>query len=413
MQAIVQQTPWSCGPATLLSVLRRFGLGPANESTLTTLCHTAPMAGTPPEMMLNVAKRLGLDCEARYRMTVAQFERELIQGRTVIICLQGHGSPESMAAGQSGHWSAAFGMGRRFIYFLDPAAGNGLSCLPRGELPGRWRDRDGRGRVWNRFGVVVRGVQAMGFAEDAHGHEHAPAGESDGGQFVGKGGGSGSKKKEKPDKGKAASTSKLASPTKPTIPEQQPSEKAARAKLAHKLVNKDIQRYAEEYNEPRFAKVVGGVSHPDSEPMDVTAKNGDLVEIKTLVDNSNSKITMDSYSQVRKIVKESETGKTFHTVVSDDQKIYNAGGEGKHGDDSKRRYFYRRGVAGSARIGSLHECKDEAELLKLMKMPEDKLPAAAQRTDAKLRVGKWKFFHDETGKGYKNSKTGVIFRAKK
>src|ERR1700733_1213896 len=197
------------------------------------------------------------------------------------------------------------------------------------------------------------------------------------------------------------------------VPEQVLSEKAARAKLAHKLVNKDIQRYAEEYNEPRFAKVVQGISHPDSEPMDVTTKSGDPCELKTLVDNSNSKITMDSYSQVRKIVKESETGKTFHTIVSDDQSIYNAKGEGKHGDDSKRKYYYRRGVAGSARIGSLYECKDEAELLKMMSLPEKELPEAAARTDGKLRVGKWKFFQDETGKGYQNTKTGQVFRAKK
>src|SRR3984885_10116361 len=172
-------------------------------------------------------------------------------------------------------------------------------------------------------------------------------------------------RRRKPGKTKPAKPAAKAA----KVPEQVPSEKAARAKLAHKLVNKDIQRYAEEYNEPRFAKVVQGISHPDSEPMDVTTKSGDPCELKTLVDNSNSKITMDSYSQVRKIVKESETGKTFHTIVSDDQSIYNAKGEGKHGDDSKRKYYYRRGVAGSARIGSLYECKDEAELLKMMSLP--------------------------------------------
>jgi len=248
-------------------------------------------------------------------------------------------------------------------------------------------------------------------AEDAEGHEHKGKGEG-GGQFTKKGsGGSGTKEAKAKKTGKTEPAKPAAKAAK--VPEQVPSEKAARAKLAHKLVNKDIQRYAEEYNEPRFAKVVQGISHPDSEPMDVTTKSGDPCELKTLVDNSNSKITMDSYSQVRKIVKESETGKTFHTIVSDDQSIYNAKGEGKHGDDSKRKYYYRRGVAGSARIGSLYECKDEAELLKMMSLPEKELPEAAARTDGKLRVGKWKFFQDETGKGYQNTKTGQVFRAKK
>jgi hypothetical protein len=201
---------------------------------------------------------------------------------------------------------------------------------------------------------------------------------------------------------------------KPKVPEKQRNEKAELAKKHYKATNKEVQRYAETYNEPRFAKVVGGVSHPDNEPMDVTAKSGDLCELKTMVDNSNSKITMDSYSQVRKIVKEQETGKTFHTIVSDDQAIYNAKGEGQHGNDKDRVYYYRRGVAGSARLEGLHRCKDEAELKKLMAMPEDKLPSGAQRTDGHLRVGKWKASVDAEGrKQFTNTKTGQVFKAKK
>lgn len=223
-------------------------------------------------------------------------------------------------------------------------------------------------------------------AKDASGHEHAADGKF----------GTGGPKKAK------------------TVAEEKPNAKALRAKAAHVMVNKDVQRYAEEHNEPRFAKVVGGVSHPDSEPMDVTAKNGDLCELKTLVNNSNDKITMDSYSQVRKIVKEQETGKQFHTIISDDQKVYNAGGAGKHGSDKDRVYYYRRGVAGSARLGTMHKCKDEAELKKLMAMSEDQLPSAAQRTDGHLRVGKWKAGVDAEGrKQFTNSKTGQVFKAKK
>jgi hypothetical protein len=37
----------------------------------------------------------------------------------------------------------------------------------------------------------------------------------------------------------------------------------------------------------------------------------------------------------------------------------------------------------------------------------------ARRTDAKLRVGKWKPFKDDQGKGFKNAKTGQVVRAKK
>ncbi len=214
--------------------------------------------------------------------------------------------------------------------------------------------------------------------------------------------------------GKPSKTQKPAKGSKAAPPEQSPrNEKAQRAKDSAKRVDASIQRYAEEYNEPRFAKVVDGQSLPDGEPADVITKNGDGIEMKTMTSNGNDKLTMDSYSQVRKINWEKENKSTFHTVVSDDRKVFNANGEGQHGDNSDRVYYYRRGVAGSARIGTMHRCKDEAELKQLMTTPEKDLPEGAQRTDGKLRVGKWKAFHDEDGKGFKNLKTGQIVRAKK
>src|ERR1700679_1703913 len=41
------------------------------------------------------------------------------------------------------------------------------------------------------------------------------------------------------------------------------------------------------------------------------------------------------------------------------------------------------------------------------------LSAGPHRTDGQLRVGVWKYFEDAQGKGYKNTKTGDIARAKK
>lgn len=63
-------------------------------------------------------------------------------------------------------------------------------------------------------------------------------------------------------------------------------------------------------------------------------------------------------------------------VVLDDDKVFNANGEGKH-DDSKRKIYYRRGF-GSYSIKNMHPCKDFAEVRKLMIMPDDKLPPQAR-----------------------------------
>jgi hypothetical protein len=175
-------------------------------------------------------------------------------------------------------------------------------------------------------------------------------------------------------------------PTKTkTAPEQKPrSEKAERAAASAHRIDSKVQRYAEEHNEPRFAKAVGGVSFPDSEAVDIAipGEAGAVahgVELKTMVSNKANKITMKRSAMDRKLAWEKKNKAVFHTVVLDDQAVFEANGPGQH-DESKRRIFYRRGC-GSFRVGSMHEVKDLAELKELMNTPNRKLPAGARRTD--------------------------------
>ena len=160
------------------------------------------------------------------------------------------------------------------------------------------------------------------------------------------------------------------------------SEKALRAQGSAKRVDKEIQRYAEEHNEPLFAQAIGGLSFKDNEPVDIVV--GDAsgrvrhgVELKTMVDNGNNKITMKQSAMQRKAKWERSNRATFHTVVFDDTQVYNAKGQGQH-DVSKRRIFYRRGF-GSFRVGTMHEVKSMKELKQLMDTPNKKLPDAARR----------------------------------
>lgn len=217
---------------------------------------------------------------------------------------------------------------------------------------------------------------------------------------------------EKPAEKKPAAKQDTATKTKP----RPMTEKAKRAVSAHVMVDKEIQRYAEERNEPQFAIAVRGVSMPDNEPVDVMIGEGGVVkhgcELKTMVKNTNNKITMDTYSQVRKHLWRANNKSTFHTVVIDDREVYDQTGKGKH-NDSKRKYYYRRGISGSARIENLHVANSIGELKKLMDMPEDKLPDQAKPTDQWIREGTWKAFQDKDGKGFKNSKSGYVVRAKK
>jgi hypothetical protein len=168
----------------------------------------------------------------------------------------------------------------------------------------------------------------------------------------------------------------------PRVPAKPLSDKAARARQFHKLVDKDIQRYAEEHNEPKFAKAIGGVSFPNGEPIDVAVadKSGRVahgIELKTMVDNGNNKITMKRDAMERKAKWERKNKAPIHTVVIDDSAVFNANGPGQH-DPSKRRIFYRRGY-GSFRVGTMHEVKSVKELKTLMDLPNDSLPEPARR----------------------------------
>jgi hypothetical protein len=146
------------------------------------------------------------------------------------------------------------------------------------------------------------------------------------------------------------------------------------------MVDSKIQRYAEEHNEPEIAKQLGGLSYKDNEPVDIVCgKDGvvtDGVELKTIIKNSNGKITMKGDALARKRTWARKNKATFHTVVVDDSKVFNANGPGKH-DISQREIYYRRG-AGSFRISKMYKCKDMAEVKTMMQTPTRKLPEGAK-----------------------------------
>jgi len=130
------------------------------------------------------------------------------------------------------------------------------------------------------------GPAALHEAKDATGHEHKGEGPG-GGQFTKGSGGGGAtkggskgKKDDKPAEKAQAGTKqdkpktnnkvegsvRAGSVVEPARTEPSPlSEKAARAKAAHHMVDKAIQRYAEEHNEPKFASAVKGQSYPNGE----------------------------------------------------------------------------------------------------------------------------------------------------
>lgn len=160
-------------------------------------------------------------------------------------------------------------------------------------------------------------------------------------------------------------------------------DKATRSEIAKAsayTVGAEIQRYAEETNEPILAKAVGGVSLRDNEPVDVMVVKGGIVEhgveMKTMVSNKSGQISMKKEAVARKQAWVKEHKAPFHTVVFDDQKVFNADGKGKH-DETKRTIYYRRGF-GAFSVSAMHKVPDMANLSELMNTADEALPAAAK-----------------------------------
>jgi len=150
------------------------------------------------------------------------------------------------------------------------------------------------------------------------------------------------------------------------------------AKSSAVRVDKEIQRYAEEFNEPHFARMIGGSSLDDNEPADIVVSiNGKAhgIELKTMTVGANRKLTMKKSAMDRKKAWERKNKGTMHTVVYDDTAVFNAKGPGKH-DFSKRRIYYRRGY-GSFRVDTMLEVTNEKALKKLMTKTASQLPKSA------------------------------------
>lgn len=145
-----------------------------------------------------------------------------------------------------------------------------------------------------------------------------------------------------------------------------PTEKVRNARSLRALkafipIHAESQRYAEA-NEASVRKMVGGTRTEGNAPVDVEViidgrKKG--IEVKTMVNNTNDKITMRKAAVEKKESWGRRNHASVHTVVLDDR------GKLGHKDYSGHRLYYRRG-SGSFRLGSMVKVESPAHLKELL-----------------------------------------------
>lgn len=139
------------------------------------------------------------------------------------------------------------------------------------------------------------------------------------------------------------------------------SDRVERAKRFYSPANVETQRHAEA-NELRIREMVKGTRTDDNLPVDVIAKVADKIkgiEVKTLVSNTNDKITMNATALQNKMRWARQNHATVHTVVIDDRAKFSPKNYSGHD------LYYRRG-SGSFRISSMTKVTGSKHLLELL-----------------------------------------------
>ena len=140
-----QSTGYTCGAAALQAILAYWGTD-VREDRLAARLHSTPEAGTHPLEILRVAREFGLTADLREGLELADLERALADGATVIVDLQAWRDRTDLPWAETwddGHYMVLLGMDAGNLYFEDPSLLGARGKIPRAEFVERWHDYEG------------------------------------------------------------------------------------------------------------------------------------------------------------------------------------------------------------------------------------------------------------------------------
>lgn len=132
---LIQETSYTCGPSTLLNVLRLKGNDSHTEAELAKRCNTKPGIGTLEADLVRVAKEIGIEViEEKEHAQIADIERNLDDGNYVIVCYM-------HAFAGEGHYAIITEYDDQAFYFRDPSLG--MFRLKKKYFKEWWHDATG------------------------------------------------------------------------------------------------------------------------------------------------------------------------------------------------------------------------------------------------------------------------------
>lgn len=158
---VTQETDYSCGAASTLSVLKYWGAFSGNEKDLYKDLQTN-RSGTSPGNIEKVLKDYGLEVSLEENVTERRLRKELKNGTSIILDLQAWRTDPQTSwkdLWDDGHYVVAVAIDKTNLYVMDPSTPGAYAYLPLSELKDRWHDCEGSG------GVGVEHQQLAIFAE--------------------------------------------------------------------------------------------------------------------------------------------------------------------------------------------------------------------------------------------------------
>ncbi len=140
-----QSNGYACGASALQAILAYWGIE-EREDRLVARLHSTPEAGTHPLDILRVAREFGLTADLREGLDLADLDRALAAGTTVIVDLQAWRGETALPWSKTwddGHYMVLLGADRENLYFEDPSLLGARGLIPRQEFVDRWHDYEG------------------------------------------------------------------------------------------------------------------------------------------------------------------------------------------------------------------------------------------------------------------------------
>jgi len=113
----IQQLTYSCGPCTIINILRLKGEPSPSEEEMTKLCKSEPEVGTSNENLLDACRQVGLEVLVdKQDASIEDLERSLGKGSYVIVDYW-------HAFAEEGHYGLVTDYDDRAVYLIDPSFG--------------------------------------------------------------------------------------------------------------------------------------------------------------------------------------------------------------------------------------------------------------------------------------------------